>query len=185
MSGWSGLLVMAALTGGADVTAAQSIHANSCTILGELTRRHTLRRLDVSTGQFDDGRGRQPVEYSLPQACDQTANAVSRGFSAAMAQFGLPVRWSAFNGEAGCESRDIDRCYPVAHGADSATKLQATGAMAEAWREVQYVISAFMPWGSQSDLSHFTADFLWSAYGSAGRPKAGSISIEPAPGNVW
>ena len=180
-----GLLATLVLAGTTNVAAGQTVQGIDCTILGELTRQHTFRRLDEYFGGSSNPLRPQITDYSRLQICNETAVSVTRGYAAAMAQFGMPVRWSAFDTGPGCAYGDIDQCFPFADPAAVPLPVDKTRLLATTWQEVRDVITAHMPWGTQSNLSYFSSASLLSAYGSAGPVQAGSISIEPAFSGSW
>ena len=185
MRRWSFVAVVLLLGGAVNVSYGQGAQGVDCTILGELTRRHTFRRLEEHLGA--DARPRSPRidDFYRLQICDDTAVSVSYGFSAAMSQFGLPVRWHVADSAQVCSLADIDQCFPFADPAGAPLSLELARVVASTWYEVRSAVVAHMPWGTSSNVSYFSADSMISVYGSDGPIRAGSMTIEPALLQGW
>ncbi|MEM9208023.1 MAG: hypothetical protein AAGA61_02155 [Pseudomonadota bacterium] len=173
------------LSGVAPTALGQATHQVECTILGELTRQHTFRRLSELLGQTPTPLAPGAVDYGRLQICDETVVSVSTGFSAAMAQFGMPVRWGVSNSGSACNQNDIQQCFPYTDPASAPLTADQLHVMQLAWREVRNGTVAHMPWGAASNVSYFSSVSLLQAYQPGGPLRAGSIAIEPAAGDGW
>lgn len=180
-------IVAAVLMGSvtANVSNGQGVQGIDCTILGELTRRHTFRRLEEYLGESGSPLSPRVEDFYRLQICDETAVSVSLGFSAAMSQFGMPVRWHVADSATACSITDVDQCFPFADPAGAPLSLDESRFVARTWREVRDAVTAHMPWGTSSNVSYFSADSMLSAYGVDGPVGAGSITIEPALLQAW
>ena len=185
MRRWCVFVAVLLTNGAVDVSHGQGGQGVDCTVLGELTRRHTFRRLEEHLGT--DARPRLPRidDFYRLQVCDDTAVSVSHGFSAAMSQFGMPVRWHIADSAPVCSLADINQCFPFADPAGMPLSLEQARVVASTWYEVRGAVAAHMPWGTSSNVSYFSADSIASAYAGEGPVGAGSVTIEPALIQGW
>lgn len=185
MRRWGIAAAVLVVSGTANVGYGQGIQGIDCTILGELTRRHTFRRLEEYLGESASPLSPQAEDFYRLQVCDETAVSVSQGFSAAMSQFGMPVRWHVADSATACSITDVDQCFPFADPAGAPLSLDQSRFVARTWHEVRDAVAAHMPWGTTSNVSYFSADSMFSAYGVDGPVAAGSMTIEPALPQGW
>lgn len=148
-----------------------------CTVLSDLVRLHTVALLrDYTGGRWSPPRPAGNKDQHL-ETCDETVLSVSRGFSAALSQFGMPVRWSYRSHSAVCRSRDIAQCFPFADPAAPPVTIAQMNFIGQTWRGLSKSVKAHMPWGSAGNLSYFTADSFVQSLEPAGliRRKVGAI----------
>ena len=150
-----------------------------CTILSEATRLHAVSRLDV----YVDGGEPEPdpyvIDYSHLQICDQTVTSVTRGYSAALAQRGLPVRWRFDSAAAECRANDIAHCHPFGDPSAAPIDLSAALAISRLWYDIRSGIEAHMPWGTASNVTYFSTASLIHSFSAAGPidAQAGSVGV--------
>jgi hypothetical protein len=168
----------ALLAAGASASA-DTQHSVDCTVLGDLARLYTVSRLDEYVHGGEPAPVPRVIGYGNQQLCDATALSVTRGYSAAMARFGMPVLWSFDRPVGGCPVNDIALCHPLADPSAPPPDARAAVLASKVWYEVRDGVRAHMPWGTASDIAWFSgATLIESLAGSAPLDAAyGSIAI--------
>jgi len=122
----------------------------------------------------DDGRAgggllhdRRSNEITI---CNQTARAVSMGFSGAMWQAGIDVTWSSPGGSAAeyCTHGDLVTCRPRL-GAVSPARSRDSEYVECVWRDIAATIHRTMHYATVNDTIVFRAAALHRSLGSAMR----------------
>lgn len=177
-------VMLSLVAAGVCLSARADAYGNiGCTILSEATRLHTVSRLD----RYIDGGEPEPdpytIDYNHLQVCDQTAMSVTRGYSAALAQYGLPVRWRFDSPTGECQANDIAHCHPFSDPAVAPLDLTAAAAVTELWYEIRSGVEAHMPWGTGSNVSYFRTGSLMQSFDMAGpiSAESGSVAAGGAP----
>lgn len=103
-----------------------------------------------------------PVRFAEPVVCNDTARAVSKGFTRAMAERNLYITWQTPQRRRGdvCMSHDLSQCYPKQDPLVPLFSLYDAVFVVQRWRAVQATISAVMPAGTASDVSRFYPEFV-------------------------
>lgn len=94
-------------------------------------------------------------------SCRDTARAVSSGFSRAMAERNVYLRWQWPGQESGdlCLSADLSQCYPHRNPFVPFAKGDAAF-VADSWNGVLRAVGRAMPRGHAADLARFSVDGL-------------------------
>ena len=103
-----------------------------------------------------------PVRTDGPAVCSDTARAVSRGFTRAMAERNVHIAWQTpeRRGAGVCLSHDVSQCYPNQDPLVPLLNLRDAAYVMQQWRAVEATISAVMPAGTASDVSRFDPVFV-------------------------
>ncbi len=103
-----------------------------------------------------------PVRIPEPVVCNDTARAVSKGFTRAMAERNLYITWQTPERRRGdvCLSHDLSQCYPNQDPLVPLFSLYDAAFVVQQWKLVQATISASMPAGTESDVSRFDPVFV-------------------------
>jgi len=139
-----------------------------CAVLSDLVRQHTVTRLTGFTGQQTRPLSPALADQAQLQNCARTAQSVSRGFAAAMAQFGMPVRWSYRNRSGVCRAQTIAQCFPFADPAAAPLTIRQINFMSTTWRGLRESVIAHMPWGASGNLIYFTPDSFSRSLSASG-----------------
>jgi len=160
-----------------ELALAQAPTGIDCTILGDLSRRHTVARLEEKNrrqgGAIDPGY----VDYRRLQICDSTVAAVTGGYAAAMAQLGMPVRWRFDDPAPFCDSQLLSQCMPFPDPAAAPLTAAELHRMRSAWEGIRSAVGAHMPWGESSNLSYFTVDSFTRTLEAGRLPQMRSGSV--------
>lgn len=135
----------------ASAANAESSHT-ACSILSDTIYRH------VAAGSNAGLRvAKPPARMPAPGVCRDTARAVSKGFTRAMAERGLYVTWPTPEQQRGdaCLSHDLSQCYPNQDPFVPLYSLYDAAFVVQQWRAVQATVRAAMPAGTASDVSRF------------------------------
>ena len=92
-----------------------------------------------------------------PAVCADTARAVSKGFTRAMAERNLYITWPTPERQRGdvCLSYDLSQCYPNQDPLVPPLSLYDAAYVVQQWTLVQGTVSVSMPAGTGSDVSRF------------------------------
>lgn len=103
-----------------------------------------------------------PLRTNEPAVCSDTARAVSKGFTRAMAERNLYITWSSPERQRGdvCLSHDLSQCYPNQDPLVPLFSLYDAAFVVQQWQTVQATIRAAMPAGTASDVSRFDPVFV-------------------------
>ena len=152
---------MRILTVLAVLLAAGAAHADSgqkaCAILSD-----TIHRQMAASGQTGRGSATLPRRIPGPAVCGDTARAVSKGFTRAMAERNLYITWPTPEGQRGdvCLSHDLSQCYPNQDPLVPLFSLYDAAYVVQQWKLVQATVAASMPAGTASDVSRFDAALI-------------------------
>lgn len=104
---------------------------------------------------------RYPGSISV-RVCDQTARAVSAGFSRALNTMNLYVLWPPPEQQRGdvCLGVDLSQCFPDQHPPMPALGFYETAFILNSWTAVQGLVIQSMPNGVASDVSRFDRDAI-------------------------
>lgn len=132
---------------------------DGCALLAEVVYER------VRTGSFGAaaaGRQVDAAAYRGVSRCERTAEAVSAGFTRALAESQVFVTWptpSEIPGDR-CLSADLSQCYPRSNPYLSPYGSATTQWVASRWRAVQATVGRSMPAGVASDESRFSSAAL-------------------------
>lgn len=170
------------VAGLAAVCAASSARADDldCAILSDLVRQHTVTRLTGFTGQRTPALRPTRTDSDQLKSCSDTARSVSQGFSAAMAQFGMPLRWSYMDHTGFCTSQAISRCVPFPDPAAAPLTFRQINFVSVSWRGLRTSVLAHMIWDPSGNLTYFTPDSFTRSLTASGLL---SRKVRPARGN--
>lgn len=152
---------MRILTLMAVLLAAGTANANSgqdaCAILAD-----TIYRQMAASGRSGRAIASLPRRITGPAVCSDTARAVSRGFTRAMAERNLYITWPTPERQRGdvCLSHDLSQCYPNQDPLVPLFSLYDAAYIVQQWKLVQATVSESMPAGTASDVSRFDPAFI-------------------------
>ena len=161
-----GLLVLSGISVARYAVADTSMVDDGCTVLSEIVRKSLLSHAIIG--------GRYPVadegpDYAGVQSCSNTAAAVSMAFRATLKQMDIATRWSLIQpgAVAMCDSHNLGICYPIPDPMGPALLPRDLEYVQYSWRVVRIAVIAHMPWGADSDMSHFDASLLAARLGAS------------------
>lgn len=130
----------------------------ACVVLEEAVYESVLRS---SAGVAAHRRSAILPGPSALLTCRDTARAVSSGFSRAMAERNVYLRWQWPSEESGdlCLSADLSQCYPHRSPFVPFARGDSTF-VADSWNGVLRGVGKSMPRGPAADLARFSADEL-------------------------
>lgn len=147
----------------AEPVAAQSPDfGDGCTLLGEVIRRATVSELYRQRGEVPSAQTVFPRSAGGLQSCASTSSVVSSAYAKALAQFGLYVRWSYLTPDPGyaCLRRDIGTCHPFPDPMGPRLSPPDRALIGNRWNRVRNAVTAYMPWGTETDMSYFRVSAL-------------------------
>lgn len=159
MKKWTLLLMMAAvLTAGISTYANAEVvrlDARACEALADLVY---LRVIDAGVPGVGGRGGLSHEGTDKLMICQQTAHAVSSGFSRAMADLHLYVTWPTPEQQRGdvCESVHLSECYPSQDPYMPPMALSSAFFVMNSWKAVQSTVEQT----TSADASHFSAAAL-------------------------
>lgn len=101
-------------------------------------------------------------DHSATLSCDNTATAVSAGFTQAMQTLNLYVTWPTPEQQRGdvCLSHDLSQCYPQQHPFVPTFALSDAAFVMNSWVSVQTTVLDSMPAGAAANVSRFNRNMM-------------------------
>lgn len=184
-------VLLAALQPGRPAVAQPLVLGNSCAVLGEVVRQAAVNDILAARGESPFASPRPAMLDDGLQSCANTSNAVSAGFTHALAQLGIYVRWSYLSTSTGstgpgptgsgnvCLSHDLGKCYPFVDPAGPAATPPDFRMVTDTWDRLSGGVAVNMPWGTSSDIAFFRASSL-----SVSLQPGGSGPLLPEVGSI-
>lgn len=143
------ITIVALLTAG---VASADVSTLGCPILSDIVYRHV-----AASGNGGRLIALTPAVMPKPVECRDTARAVSKGFTRAMAERNLYLTWPTPERQRGdvCNSFYLSQCYPNQDPHVPFFSLYDAAYVVQQWRAVQATVLASMPAGAASDVSRF------------------------------
>lgn len=133
--------------------------ADGCVLLAELVYGHVR---SVNFAGAGPGGGAAAAARRGVLHCDRTAEAVSEGFTRALAESQVFVTWPSLSDIPGdrCLSADLSQCYPRSNPYLSPYGSATASWVAARWKSVQAAVVRNMPAGAATDETRFAAAAL-------------------------
>lgn len=125
---------------------------SSCSVLSD-----TIYRQVAAGGNGGRRVATLPARMPGPFVCRDTARAVSRGFTRAMAERNFYVTWPTTERRRVdvCLNHDLSRCFPNQDPFVPLFSPHDAAFVVQQWQVVQRTVRAAMPAGTASDVSRF------------------------------
>lgn len=142
------LIVLALVAGAANA----DVSTLGCSILSDIVYRQV-----AGAGPNNWLVAAAPGVRVPPIECGDTARAVSKGFTRAMAEKNLYLVWPTLERQRGdvCNSHFLSECYPERDPFVPYFPLYDAETVMRKWRTVQATVTASMPAGAASNVSRF------------------------------